>query len=154
MRSFTQFSKGLLATGMLAASLVGIGGCGPDYSLFKVTVTSSTSPRDDIYECLMTVKDENGNLVLDRYRLKAIYGGAGEHLVQGCEAGLTNTNGTIGTLSYSSSRTSGTLTFQVDAFDNSNGGHKVVQTGASDAKQPKVYNGGANDEVPVTIVIK
>jgi len=151
MRSFTQYSKGLFATGMLAASLVGITGCGPDYSLFKVSVTSATSPRNQIDECLMTVKDEGGNLVLDGYRLKAVYGAAGEPLIQGCESALTT--GNIGTLSYSTSRTSGTLTFQVDAFDNSNGGHKVVQTGASEPKQPKVYN-GPNDEISVPITIR
>lgn len=149
MRSFMQFSKGLLATGMLAASLVGISGCGPDYSLFKVTVTSKDSPRNTIDECLMTITDDQGKLVLDRYRLKAIYGAAGEPLIQGCESALTT--GNIGTLSYSSSRTSGTLTFQVDAFDNSNGGHKVVQTGKGSAT-PKAYN-GPSDEISVPITI-
>jgi hypothetical protein len=151
MRSFTQFSKGFLATGMLAASLVGISGCGPDYSLFKVTVTSANPDREDIYECLMSVRDENDELVLDRYRLKTVSGGAGEPLIQGCEAGLTT--GNIGTLSYSTSRTSGTLTFQVDAFNNKNGDHVLIQTGKSDPKQPKVYS-GPNDEIPVPVTIK
>jgi hypothetical protein len=151
MRSFTQFSKGLVATGILAASLLGTSGCGPNYSLFKVTVTSKDIPRDKISACLMTITDDQGRIVLDTYQLKAVYGAAGELLSQGCAAGLTPQN--IGTLSYSSSRTSGALTFKIDAFDDSNGGHALVQTGSNSA-QPKTYN-GPNDEisVPITIAI-
>jgi hypothetical protein len=155
MRSFTQFSKGLFATGILAASLVGISGCGPNYSLFKVTVTSKDIPREKISSCLMTITDEQGRLVLDSYQLKAIPGAAGELLVQGCAPSLTPQN--IGTLSYSSSRTSGALTFKVEAFDDSNGGHALVQTSEHPNVDPtpytpKTYN-GPNDEISVPITI-
>jgi hypothetical protein len=152
MRSFKPFSKGLLVAGLLAASLVGISGCGPDYSLFKVTVNSKDSPRNTIGLCQLTITDENGNLVLDRYHLKPVYGAPdsnGATLLQGCEPSLTT--GNIVTLSYSSSRTTGSLTFKVDAIDDSNGGSKLVQTGSSSA-DPKVYH-GPSDEVPVPITI-
>jgi hypothetical protein len=155
---------------MLAASLVGIGGCGPDYALFKVNVTSSTSPRTQIEECFMSIKDEKDKLVLDRYEFHKVYGAAGEPMIQGCEGGLTTDR--IGSLSYSSSRTSGTLTFRVNAWDN-NGtrcGHIAddervaqgdqpasppcvpLQTGNGSAT-PKTYN-GPNDEIPVSVTIK
>jgi hypothetical protein len=154
MRSFTQISKGLVATGILAASLVG--GCGPNYSLFKVTVTSKDIPRDKIGYCLMTITDEQGRLVLDRYQLNAVPGAPGELLQQGCQTGLTPQN--IGTLSYSSSRTSGALTFVVEAYDDENGGHTLIQSNDQGSgnnpqtAQPKVYN-GPNDEIPVSITI-
>ncbi len=152
MRSLTRFSKGLLAVGVLAGSLLGMSGCGPDYALFRVDVSSATSPRNQIDECRMTITDEKGAVVLDHFLLKAVAGpqdsSGNATLLQGCQSGITNPR--IGTFSYSSSRTTGTLTFQVDAYDNSNGGHAVVQTGSSDPIAPKAYP----PEVPVTITIK
>lgn len=163
MRSLTTSSQGLFAAGMLAASLLGISSCGPDYAIFKVEISSSTSPRNNIEECRLTILDEKNVVVLDKYRLPSVYGpqvGGALTLAQGCEGGLTNAK--IGTLSYSSSRTSGTLTFRVDAWDNKGDacGHipdnpnvpgcKPVQTGSSAAITPKAYP----PEIPVTITIQ
>jgi hypothetical protein len=154
MRSFTQFSKGLFAAGILAISLAGISGCGPDYALFKVDVSSSTSPRNDIEECRMTITNGDGRTVLDSFVLATVAGPPDSSgnltLAQGCGGGITNAH--IGTFSYSSSRTTGTLKFRVDAYNasGSNGGQKIVQTGESAAVAPAKYP----PEVPVTVVIK
>ena len=161
MRSFTRFSKGLLAAGVLAGSLLGMSGCGPDYALFKVEVSSSTSPRNNIEQCRMTITDENGKAVLgavdsngeviptNGFLLKTVAGpnDADGHatISQGCAGGLTQ--GRIGTFSYSSSRTTGTLTFQVNGLNSDN---VVVQTGSSDPFAPKAYP----PEVQVTVTIK
>jgi hypothetical protein len=154
MRSFTQVSKALFAAGMLAAALVGTSGCGPDYALFKVSVSSSTSPRNDIELCRMTITDENNRTVLDSFVLETVGGppdsSGNPTLTQGCGGGMTNAY--IGAFSYSSSRTTGTLKFRVDAYNapGSNGGQKIVQTGESAPVAPVKYP----PEVPVTVVIK
>jgi len=148
MRSSKAFSKVLLASGMVAGALLGLGGCGPDYALYKVTISSTTTPRDLIEECRMTITDENNVVVLNHYLLPTRYGApdsaGNQTLDQGCAGNLTKAS--IGTLSYSSSRTSGTLTFQVDALDNTG---KAVQTGKKDAN-PAPYP----PEVPVAVVIQ
>jgi hypothetical protein len=150
-----RFSKALVVAGMLAGPVLGLCGCGPDYAIFKVNVTSTTSPRNNIEECRLTITDENGHLVLDKYSLDPVYGpldsAGNQTLDQGCAAPLTKAN--IGVLSYSSSRTSGTLTFRVDAWDNKGQqcGYTCtpVQTGSSDAK-PVAYP----PEISVSVVIK
>jgi hypothetical protein len=151
MRSFTRFSKGLFTAGVLASSLLGMGACGPDYALFKVDVSSSVSPRNDIDECRMTVTDEKGVAVMSDFLLKSVAGpldsSGNPTLIQGCASQITNPR--IGIFSYSSSRTTGTLTFRVDAYSNINGGHKVVQAGCSDAIAPKAYP----PEVGVTVTL-
>ena len=159
MRSFTRFSKGLYTALMLAVSGLGLGACGPDYALFKVDITSSKSPRNNIEDCRMTITDEKGVPVLDNYVLGTVAGDPNDTsgtLSQGCSGGITGQK--IGRFSYSSSRTSGTLTFQVDAWDN----HGLscgwvtgdppcvpVQSGSSGPIAPKAFP----PEVPVTIVI-
>lgn len=161
MSSLTRFSKGLFAAGVLAGSLLGMSGCGPDYALFKVDVSSSTSPRNDIEECRMTITDENGKAVQgavdsngnvipsNGFLLKTVAGppdsSGNATLLQGCQGAITNPR--IGTFSYSSSRTTGTLTFQVDALNSAS---EVVQTGKSDPIAPKAYP----PEVQVTVTIK
>jgi hypothetical protein len=161
MRSLTTFSKGLLTCGLLAGSL--LSGCSSDYALFKVTIVSTNAAnRNSIQQCRMTIKDENNNYVIGGsdgagnddpnkgYLLKSVAGApdpntGAQTLSQGCLGELTRAQ--IGTFSYSSSRTTGTLTFRVDGVD-SNG--NSIQTGTSDPKTPAKFP----PEVEVAVAIK
>jgi hypothetical protein len=158
MRSSTRFSKGLFTAPMLAVAVLGLGACGPDYALFRVDITSSYTSREKIEECRMTITDEKGVPVLDNYVLGTVAGDPNDTsgtLSQGCGGGITGQK--IGRFSYSSSRTSGTLTFQVDAWDNHglSCGWVVgappcvpVQSGSSGAIAPKAFP----PEVQVTVL--
>ena len=130
MRLFTRFSKGLLAAGILAACSFGMSACGPDYAIFRVDVTSTTpDTRNKIEECRMTITDENGKPVLDNYPLGYLLATDTSGITyakQGCYAGLTPAK--VGTFSYSTSRSSGSLTFVVNALDN---GGNTVQKGCA-----------------------
>ncbi len=128
MPSFARISKGRLASVLTAGAVLALAGCGPDYAIFKVHVASAKTPRNDIAECYMTVKDQAGATVLDHLKLEKVFGSNGSDITirWGCEGGLTNAD--IGYFSFSTSRSSGTLTFQVDATDD---GNKVVQTGSA-----------------------
>ncbi len=131
MRLFTLLSRGLLAAALLAGAALGMTACGPNYAIFKVDITSTTSPRNNIELCTMTITDENNVLVLDNYQLASELGTNPDgtyYAKQGCAAGLTPAH--VGVFSYSSSRTSGSLTFVVNALDNDSA---VVQTGRSTA---------------------
>jgi hypothetical protein len=103
MRLLSWFSKGLLGAGLVAGALLSMSGCG-DYAIFKVVITSIDTPLklSEIAYCKITITDENKETVLDH------------HDLNGCK-GLTNKD--IGTFSYSSSRSSGTLNFIVEAYD-------------------------------------
>jgi len=155
MRHFARFSKGLLGAGLVVGALLSMSGCG-DYALYKVDVSSiDSSNRGDIDQCRLTITDEGGKTVLDHYMLQAVYNGAGD-LVQGCAG--TKTKAAIGTFSYSSSRSSGSLTFVVEAYD-ANGYDPTdrtknrLQWNTSDSPGPisvKTYP----PEIPVSIAIK
>ena len=121
-------------------------GCVSPCALFELDITSTTSPRINIEECRLTITDQNGNLALDNYLLHVVAGADSNGnpvLVSGCAGGLTAVN--IGTFTYTTSLTSGSLTFQVNALDT-NG--NIVQTGSStqniEAFPPKI-------SVPLTI---
>jgi len=152
MRFFARFSKGLLGAGLVAGALLAMSGCGPDYAIYKVDITSiDSSNRSDIAYCRITITDESGKTVLDH------------HALNGC-TGLTNQN--IGTFSYSSSRSSGSLNFTVEAYDANSydpNDHKnydpndktawpknLLQRGEVDNVPVKAYP----PEIPVTIAIK
>jgi len=146
MRSFTRISTGLLVGIIAAGASLALGGCGPDYAIFKVHIASTTTPRNDIEECYMTITDETGDVVLERYQLQKVWGatGADPSIKWGCAGGLTNAD--IGYFSFSTSRSSGTyLTFQVDGVNNS---EVAVQTGKASA-EVKPYP----PEIPVDIAI-
>lgn len=130
MRFFTRIATGLFAGVIAAGSSLVLGGCGPDYAIFKIHVASTTTPRNDIEECYMTVTDEAGEKVLDRLKLeKVVQNNGGDITLRwGCGGGLTNAD--IGYFSYSTSRSSGTLTFQVDGVNNTD---VPVQTGKASA---------------------
>ena len=152
MRSFTRISTGLLVGIIAAGASLALGGCGPDYAIFKVHVASTTTPRNDIEECYMTVTAENGEVVLDRYQLQKVWGATGGEtsIKYGCQGGLTNAE--IGYFSFSTSRSAGTLTFQVDGvnsqIDPVTKKEVVVQTGKASA-DVKAYP----PEIPVDIAI-
>jgi hypothetical protein len=121
-------------------------GCVSPCALFELDISSTTSPRNNIEECRLTITDQNGNLALHNFLLPAVYGADSSHnlvLVSGCGLGLTRAK--IGTFTYSTPLTSGSLTFRVDALD-SNG--VIAQTGSStqtiEAFPPKIT-------VPLTI---
>jgi hypothetical protein len=141
MRALNRVSRLFLAGGMLAGALL-LSSCG-NYALYKIRVTTSltspivapdatpgtkTSDRTNIEQCKMTITDENGDTVLENFPLPACHGGT--------------TPADLGLLSYSTSRTSGTLTFQVDGWSNAaskTGLPIILQTGKSAAVAPQAY---------------
>jgi hypothetical protein len=133
MRRFKQLSKMFLASGALAASL---SSCG-DYRVYDVRVTVSdgisASSREAIFSCTMTISTSD-QTILDSYPLSQDRGG--------CSAGVTKSN--VGRFSYTTSRTSGTLTFQVDAQDNE--GKNIYSGSASN-----IVSGTNPLEVDVTL---
>jgi hypothetical protein len=115
MRSLTRISKVLLVSAVAVGGSFGLAGCGPDYAIFAVTVSSAT-PRNDIADCRMTVTADNGEKVLDGWVLHQVAGNPGEPLKQGCASELTPAK--VGVFSYSTSRASGSLTFKVSAYSD------------------------------------
>lgn len=156
MISLAQFKKGLVAAGILVTSLSGVSGCGPDYALFSIHVKASEkstlphpdgSVNTDIAQCEMTINDQNGKVVLDRFILKKVTGVDAQgvtKLLSGCGAGFTPLD--IGLFSYSTSNTTGTFTFTVDGW---NANHdQILQTATSDSIAAKVYP----PEMPETLL--
>jgi hypothetical protein len=144
MRLTSRFKKSLVAAVLVAAGGLGLSGCGPDYAIFTVTVWGDQSDRDNINKCLMSITDEGGNAVVTNYTLETVSSGidpaTGElgRNLQGCANGqMANSSKTgVGVFSYSTSRTSGALTFKVDAVDVNS---KVRETGTSDPAPIKAY---------------
>ena len=149
MRALTLLSKRALTATLLASSLFALPSCGPDYALFKVSVTSTNKERDQIDKCFMTIfaDGDEKKLVLDHYQMtQKRVGGTLEE--EGCLGSFTGPK--IGTFDYSTSRSSGTLTFQVDAKD---GNAKVLQTGKSAAITVRAFE-PSKTEIPVSFDIK
>ena len=149
MREFNRLSRLFLTSGMLAASALGFSGCG-NYALYDVhatTAQSSTVPapnetknstRTDINQCRLTIVDEHGEdvetgLVLG-YNLWTDPE-TSQTAMAGCKGGLTTPK--LGEFSYSSSRTSGTLTFRIDGYADDS--MTILQTGHSDPIAPTAY---------------
>ena len=121
MRFSTRTSRTFLGLGLLAASAIGLGACGPDYALFKVHIQFQSKPQaaaltrtdlDKIAYCQISIDDDAGKAVLENYPLKASTTNGSLH---GCESSLTPAD--IGYFSYSTSRTSGSLKFTETSFD-------------------------------------
>ena len=130
MRSFKRFSKGLIVAATAATAALGLSTCGPDYTYFRIHVTSAT-PRNDIEECRMDIANEQSKPVLTSYPLESIAGGTdGAGLLlpnkQCCANGMAKAD--VGNFHYSTSRSSGSLTFTVNAYDSTG---KVVETATS-----------------------
>lgn len=147
MRSSTKLTMGL-SLAVLAAAL-GLTGCGPDYALFKVHVTSDSNRREDIKVCKMAIQNEKGGYVVNELVLEkqADYNSAGELVLrQGCGDGLTKAE--VGYFSYSTSRTSGELKFTVTALGGPDD-QTVIQKGEGSAG---VQSSSA--EIPVQVPMK
>jgi hypothetical protein len=113
MTSLVRFSKGLV--GFLLASGLGLAGCGPDYALFKLQITTS-QPRNTIDHCAVSVADQKGRCVLDEYQIPSgPLDSTGLFVQYGCAPGLTPSK--VGDFSWSTSQVGGTFTFQVNAYD-------------------------------------
>ena len=156
-----EFSKRLLSLGLLCAGVGGGAGCGGDYSLFNVHphFDPSVVPNDrvPIEICRLSIQDEKGNAVIGVKDKETGVVGSGFQLEGkkisdttwvGCVGGDTPQD--LGHLSYSSSRTSGSLTFRVEAYDANN---NILFSGTSDQEQAKVFH-GESDIVAVDILIK
>jgi hypothetical protein len=135
MISYKRLRKVLAVSTLAAAALVGIVACG-DYTYFKVRITSTTTPRNDIEYCRMTITNEAGEAVVNKLQLQSHPqiqpdGTMTLRSDEGCFGGLTNAN--IGYFSYSTSRSSGSLTFLVEAIDKD---ENVVQSGTASQSIP------------------
>jgi len=144
MRLTTRFKKSLIAAVLVAAGGLGLSGCGPDYAIFAVTVWGDQSDRDNINACLLSITDEGGHAIVTNFPLETVSSGidpaTGElgRNIQGCANGqmANNSKTGVGIFSYSTSRTSGSLTFKIDAVDVNS---KVRETGTSDPAGIKAY---------------
>jgi hypothetical protein len=147
----------LLSLGLLSSALGAAGGCGGDYGLFDVHGTfPNAAPgdrdREKVEQCKLSITDEKGIKVVDGFVLepKKIPDATLPlgYFYVGC--GNTTTPQDIGHLSYSTSRTSGSLTFTIDALDaNSN----PVYSGHSGAMGVKVFK-TKDDVVKVNFVLE
>jgi hypothetical protein len=133
------FSKRLLSLGLLCAGIGGATGCGGDYALFDVhphfDPSVKAQDRQLVERCRLYITDEKGNWVVNGYQLESRK--LSETTFVGCSGG-GNTPSDLGHLSYSSARSSGSLKFEVKAFD---AGDKVLFSGSSDQIGVKVFHG-------------
>lgn len=134
MGTFTRISRFLLVATVAVAASLGLTTCGPNYAIYSVHVNAAR-PTNNLVTCKMTVTDEGGLAVLDQFPLAQQYGGP-DSLRQGCGGALTPASGDIGTFSYSTSRSGGTLTFKVEGYNDSS---VVVQSGASGPQNVAAY---------------
>lgn len=147
-----RFSTGLLSLGLLSCFLAGASSCSSDYSLFAVNVVFSSSlvPQDRQFvdKCKLTVTDDAGTKLLKDYTIDPIATPDGT-VISGC-AGGGRTPQIVGrpAVSYSSSRTSGKLTFTVNAVDDND---KILHTGSATG-QARVFH-AASDEQNVDITL-
>jgi hypothetical protein len=149
MNFLARFSKGLVATLFVVGAASCLAACGPDYTLFKIHV-SSAQPRNDIDRCTMTIKSGDQK-VLDEYQLLTVASSDPTTLAQGCAGGMTPAN--VGLFSFSTSRTSGTLTFTVNAYLASGEGGGVIET-ATDSRDipcPSGYLDGSECKVELAM---
>jgi hypothetical protein len=133
MRTSARFRNGLCVAALALVGSIGLSACGPDYAIYKVHVTSA-SPRDDVEYCYLTITNEKGEDVLKLQELEKAYttDAVGSlALKQGCQGGLTKPD--VGYFSYSTSRTSGSLTFTVIGVNHDNIPEKPVQKAESSA---------------------
>jgi hypothetical protein len=139
---------------MLAGAALGFSGCSQDYALFKVHLQLQTAnggqltPDDlaSVAYCQMSITDENNEAVLTKYKLNTGVDSSGNF--RGCYTSKTPSD--VGFFSYSTSRTSGSLTFSVTSYDDTD---KQLETGTSTPAQVKPFHVAA-DEIPVSVIAK
>jgi len=143
-------SRRMLRNGIFGVlALVATSGCGPDYALYKVHITTQSqkqADRDPIDECRISATDDQNKPVITDQLLGTDYDSQNV-LQHGCAS--TATKSFIGDFSYSTSRTSGSLTFTVNAYSTANGAKTVIMTGSGSAPVSKWP-----PEVLVNVVIK
>jgi hypothetical protein len=138
-----RFSKRLLSLGLLSGFLAGAGGCSSEYGLFDIHVFFANgldaNDRQDVEFCKLTVTDPSGKALLKNYIIEAIVTVDGT-VTSGCAGGRTPQ--VVGDVSYSTSRTSGTLSFTVNAV---NAGDTTLYSGSA-SKAIKVFNGPSDEQ--------
>jgi hypothetical protein len=143
-----SLSKGLLSLGLLSGLLAGASSCSSDYGLFDVHVefvSNKAEDRDLVELCKLTVTDDSGRTLLKNYVIDPILDTGGE-LISGCMGG-GKTKRVVGDVSYSTSRTSGSLNFVVYAV---NAQDEVLKLGCANRQTIKVFQ-TAKDEQNVPI---
>jgi len=151
MVSLTRFSRFLFVATVAVGASLGIANCGPSYAIYSVHVTAA-KPTNNLAACKITIRDDSGLPVLDHYQLAEQYGGPDSSgnptLRQGCGGGLTPPSGNIGTFSYSTSRSGGTLDFKVEGLDDN---PAIVQCGTQDGVSVTPYPPEVKVEVTMTL---
>jgi hypothetical protein len=144
------FSK-LLSLGLLSTAMIGVGSCNSDYALYKIhpTFSDAVRPNDRIpvEQCRLVITDDKGVVVLNSIAILASHK-INDTTSVGC-AGGGATPKDLGVLSYSSSLTTGQLTFKVEALDNNN----TVLFSGETTQSAKVFSNPKTDEVSVDILI-
>jgi hypothetical protein len=142
-----------LSVGLLSTALLGAAGCNSDYALYKVHPTFSdavkAADRGPVELCRLIIKDDEGGIVLNDseiLRLRKISSDSNSDTYVGCGGGSTPKD--LGILSYSSSLTTGHLTFTVEAFDNVP--DHVIFSGSTPTNA-KVFANPNSDEINVDI---
>jgi hypothetical protein len=129
MKTRTRLTSWLFGLSALAG-LTCLGSCSSEYSYFTVDMKLNlpTTTLDNIGTCTLTIMNEslNPDYPVEIYTLKKGTDDRGNSI--GCGSGMSNQN--IGKLNYSAMRTSGTLTFLLQAFETDN---KVAAKGTSQA---------------------
>lgn len=144
-----SLSKGLLSLGLLSGLLAGASSCSSDYGLFDVHVefvSNKAEDRDLVELCKLTVTDDSGRTLLKNYVIDPILDTGGE-LISGCMGG-GKTKRVVGDVSYSTSRTSGTLKFSVYAIGTAPDGtqNQVLKQGCQ-SSPIKVFQTSKDEQV-------
>jgi hypothetical protein len=143
----------LFSLGLLSTALLGAAGCNSDYALYKVHPMFSdavkASDRGLVEKCRLVITDDKGGIVLNDseiLKLRKISSDSNNDVYVGCSGGSTPKD--LGVLSYSSSLTTGRLTFTVEALDNV--ADHVIFSGST-TENAKVFANPKSDEITVDI---
>jgi hypothetical protein len=139
-----SLSNGLLSLGLLSGLLTGASSCSSDYGLFDVHVefvSNIQADRDPVEMCWLRILDESNKELL-KYQIAATVN-TSQEVVSGCgKAPNGSTKKVVGDISYSTSRSSGTLKFIVSAEDAN---RKPVKNGCT-YQTIKVFHSPADEQ--------